>query len=259
MGQGWPKFASSLFMQANDGFVIAAWAPAELRAKYKNTQVKITMTTNFPFGQKIKVFVETGKPVEFSLHLRIPSYVKKATVDGKYADPGAYFDIFRTWEALQEIEIEFGYSPEFKERPNDMKCLWNGPLLYSLPIEEEWTKREYISNGVERKFPYCDYEIQPKSAWNFAFCGDDFEYKENDIANMPFDTRYPPVEINANMVSIEWNEEHNMAAPQPVSRLPAGEKLQMRLIPYGCTQLRMTEMPYLGKLNLNLDGRSNYD
>ena len=32
---------------------------------------------------------------------------------------------------------------------------------------------EYTRNGVERKFPYCDYEIYPESRWNYAFADED--------------------------------------------------------------------------------------
>ena len=44
-----------------------------------------------------------------------------------------------------------------------MQVLWRGPLLYSVAIDERWEKLEYARDGVERKFPYCDYEIYPLS------------------------------------------------------------------------------------------------
>lgn len=28
---------------------------------------------------------------------------------------------------------------------------------------------EYEQDGIERKYPYCDYELLPKSDWNYGF------------------------------------------------------------------------------------------
>jgi hypothetical protein len=44
-----------------------------------------------------------------------------------------------------------------------MQVFWRGPLLYSVAIDERWEKLEYTRDGVERVFPYCDYELYPES------------------------------------------------------------------------------------------------
>jgi len=41
----------------------------------------------------------------------------------------------------------------------------------------------------------------------------------------------------------DWPEEHGVCLPYPSSRRAIGEARKVRMIPYGCTYLRMTEMP----------------
>ena len=41
---------------------------------------------------------------------------------------------------------------------------------------------EYTENGVERKFPYCDYQFIPKTPWNYGYAGDEFEVTAENIS-----------------------------------------------------------------------------
>lgn len=48
---------------------------------------------------------------------------------------------------------------------------------------------EYTKDGIERKYPYCDYEILPTSSWNFSFIKkSDFDVIECDY-DLPFDRK----------------------------------------------------------------------
>jgi len=98
---------------------------------------------------------------------------------------------------------------------------------------------------VERKFPYCDYEIFPESEWQYAFHGDSFHLVENGIQDCPFSREKPPVQLEADMARIRWGlypGQPNVCAEQPESRDVLAEE-KVLLQPYGCTTLRMTVMP----------------
>jgi len=71
--------------------------------------------------------------------------------------------------------------------------------------------------------------------------------KESPIGDMPFSGDRPPVEITAAMAPVDWREEFGIAAVRPVSNRPIGPVEQVRMIPYGCARLRMTEMPMAEK------------
>ena len=110
--------------------------------------------------------------------------------------------------------------------------------------------REYVKKGVERKFPYCDYQFIPKTPWNYGFSDDAFEIKFNGIGDVPFSQDNPPVTIVAKMQKINWGLKfpyRSIARKTPKSTKPISEVQEIKLCPYGCTRLRMTEMPILDK------------
>lgn len=108
-----------------------------------------------------------------------------------------------------------------------------------------WTKAEYERDGVVRQFPYCDYHITAASAWNYAFAKTEFIREEHPVGEIHFAPDEPPVTICASMAPIPWAEENGACTPIPQSTEPLGAPVRLRLIPYGCTTLRMTEMPLL--------------
>ena len=236
--QGWPKFALSTLMRAEDGIAITAIAPCSLKTAINGVDVKITIETEYPFEDGYKVIVEPAQPVEFTLYLRIPGNAKASNVSDTA--------INRLWQKQTEVDVRFTFETEIRKRPNGMVCVWRGPLLYALPIEEDWRKIEYVRHGVERTYPYCDYEIFPQSKWNYAICEDSsFGWRRNGVGEMPFEPTKPPVELSVKLVEIDWAFANGVCAEKPEDLTPRSEPQEMKLIPYGCTNLRMTEMPLL--------------
>lgn len=241
--QAWPKFAMSTFMRSEKGLAACLLAPSSVSFVQDGVSVSCSVETDYPFKGAARYTVKTGAPVAFALDIRIPSFAKAATVDGKPATPGAFHTVERTWEGATTIDLAMTFECELVPRPNDMRCLWRGPLLYSVAIEERWEKIEYEKDGVERKFPYCDYEIHPESAWNYGFTDAPFEVTEGAVGDCPFSPEGAPVTITAQLAPLDWPEEHGVCLPAPKSRKPIGPAQAVRMIPYGCTNLRMTEMP----------------
>ena len=131
-----------------------------------------------------------------------------------------------------------------------MYALSYGPLVFSLPIKGEWEKLEYTRNDVERKYPYCDYNIFRKSDWNYAFSGNDFELIEHPETDLAFNKSEPMLKIKAKVQKIDWGYEDgytNVCAKIPQSRKAISEEETAEFVPYGCTTLRMTEMPFTEK------------
>lgn len=246
--QGWPKFAMSTFMRSNDGIVTAAIAPAKLSAEINGVHVTVESETLYPFGDSVNYIVTADGECDFTFGIRIPSCAVSAKLDGEEAEPGAVVTLKRTWSGTSVIRLEMEFGVKYVSRPRSMFALERGPLVYSLAIGEEWTKYEFTRNNVERRFPYCDWEIRPTTDWQYAFAkGDVVVHDSGEVSDVPFDTANPPVTLDVPVVPINWGylEGYNMIAnPVPASVKPAGETRTMKFIPYGSTTLRLTEIPF---------------
>lgn len=159
------------------------------------------------------------------------------------AVPGTFCRIEKVWSGVSVVQIAFTFETELTRCPGDMYALVCGPLLYALPIAEKWEKWEYVKDEVERKYPYCDYQITPQSDWNYAFTDQKFTVHFQDLSDVPFDPGHPPVQITANMVQIPWEAENGICEAYPKDVRAIGAVEEKYLQPYGSTNLRMTEMP----------------
>nr|WP_289767531.1 beta-L-arabinofuranosidase domain-containing protein [uncultured Acetatifactor sp.] len=248
--QGWPKFALSAVMGTKEGLAVTAIAPVRVETSVLGKNVCLWVDTRYPFRDTLRIKVLPQERFEFEISVRIPGFAKSARVrmgeEVQQACPGTFFTKRKMW-GEEEIEISFTFEPEFVERPSGMAALRRGPLFYALPIEAEYERIEYERDGVERKFPYCDYAIRPKSDWAFGFGKEDINVVHEEFPAMPFDREKPPVMLEMEMVPLDWRKEDGMCKEKPESARPAGAAVTKRLYPYGCTTLRMAEMPRLAK------------
>jgi hypothetical protein len=240
--QGWPKLALSTFMKTENGIASCALLPTVLNTKINGVDVRAELVSEYPFRNKLTYKIHVDSAVYFEFAARIPSFAKSATVNGASVPVGEMYRVAKRWEGDEKVEIELDFETEYVVRPNNLRTVWRGPLLYSLPIGENWVRREYVKDGVERKFPYCDYDITPTTDWNYAFDGeaDEFRVFESDF-DVPFSNEKPPVYMVAPMAQIEWKYANGVCAKLPESAEPIGKTVEKVLIPYGCTNLRITE------------------
>ena len=82
MHQGWPKFATHLWMAtSNDGLAAIAYAPCKVTAKVKGgATVTADVQTTYPFEDTVRIEISTSKAADFPLMLRIPAWASGASV-----------------------------------------------------------------------------------------------------------------------------------------------------------------------------------
>ncbi len=246
-GQGWPKLALSSFMKAKDGIVSAVAIPAEIKTDWKGVPVRITLDTAYPFRNTFVYTVHAEQKTAMKLRVRIPSFAKSLTVNGRSVRRRAemVFGGFAAGET--KIEITYETEPMLSARPHRLYTVNCGSLVFALPIKSEATMREYVKNDVERKFPYCDYEIRGVSDWNYAFTSRSLKMETREISEeYPFSSKQPPVVVFAEGSHIDWGFEdgyETVCAKLPEHRAPLDAPQRLELYPYGCAKLRMTEMP----------------
>lgn len=238
--QGWPKLALSAFLRGAEEIHCAEMLPCELR----DDGVTIRTETSYPFENEVRFVIDAERPFRFTV--RIPSFAEDLRIDGAAAVPAdAQFSIA---PGHTEIRISFGTSPVLTARPNGLFALRVGSLLFSVPVGFRKEPREYVRRGVERKFPYCDYQLIPQTPWGYGFAGKDFEVLRSPVGEIPFSGTHPPVVVRAPLRRIDWGYKfpfRSVCRKTPRSVAPLSPAARMELIPYGCARLRMTELPLL--------------
>lgn len=240
--QAWPKFAIAAFMHKDNTIINTLMLPCVLCDK----DVTIKVETEYPFKNKMCYTIDSQKDFEFII--RIPSFAQQILVNGEANETKDL--VFDIQKGQTQITVEFTVTPYLKNRPNGLAALQMGSLLFSVPIDYDKKMHEYTRLGVERKYPYCDYQFIPKTPWNYGFADTTFEITYNNIGKYPFSQTQPPVTIKANMQQIQWGLKFpfkSVCRKKPKSTRPISEVTQIELQPYGCAKLRMTEMPILGK------------
>ena len=245
-GQGWPKLALSAFMKSNSGIISAVPIPSEVKTVWNNVPVKVSLETMYPFRNSFTYNIESQSDTDMVLDIRIPPFARKLTVNGKPHKKSDMLSFNGFAEGKTEINISYDIAPVLESRPERMYCLRRGSLVFALPINASFERKEYTENGVERKYPYCDYYVRGTSDWNKAFTNRHFRIEECEPGDVPFYHDKPAIKIYTDMCHIDWGLEdgfETVCAKTPHHKKRLDEPTEQVLVPYGCTYLRMTELP----------------
>jgi uncharacterized protein len=263
--QGWPKFASHLWMKTpDDGLAVLAYAPCLIETKIRGEPVKLAVETSYPFRDEITIKkIAVPGSLKFRIDLRIPDWTERITIrhvevgGGRSKDDRDFpigrgprrnvssYPLWTTrWGEVQAVVVRFSMSPRVYRGDRDAVAIERGPLVFALPIEAEWKK-------VKDNPRFADWEVYPKSPWNYALRLDrehperSIAFEERPIGKAPFSTAGAPVvaKVKGRRVP-SWGLERGAAAPPPAGPVASAEPLEdLTLIPYGCTDLRITEFP----------------
>lgn len=263
MHQGWPKFVANLWMaSAGGGLAALSLAPCTVTTEVHGTPVKIAVDTDYPFREDITITCAVDRPTSFPLDIRIPAWAHGATVrvgngPTRSTTPGTFHRIVRQWNGDTTVTVRLPMQPRVTTRYNGALAVERGPLVYALRIGETWTRVN--ADKPHRELPHGDFEVRPSTPWNYALLVDparpneSLRFTEQPVGARPFSPE------GAGMVATvrarplpHWKIENGWAAeiaptdvawatPPSTPSMQGTEEVQ--LIPYGCTNIRITEFP----------------
>ena len=270
----YPNFVKDAMWLASldNGLAGVCYGPCKVSAKVGKTGEIVTIEekTNYPFEEKIRFEISSGKPVDFPLYLRIPGWCSNAIikingqVHSENSLPGKMVRIERIWKSGDYIELLLPMEINLSIWNNSSVAVERGPLVYSLKIKQNWEKSE-------ERFPgFPDWNCMPGSDWNYALCfflevhgpkkfplisrihdiNSYFKVKYNEIPENSYPWEYPPVEISCIGKKVDnWKIlEDNVTPEVPQSPvLNNNPEEEITLIPFGCAPIRITYFPVAEK------------
>jgi uncharacterized protein len=258
LSQGWPKFVASLWMQDDAGPALMAWGPSRAELTVRGVPVVVRVETDYPFRDTATVFIETKRASRFALRMRIPEWARGAAVAvgtgrAQPAKPGTLHTIDREWEGTTRISVKLPMEAVLVKRPRGAVSVERGQLVYALKVGEDW--RRVNADKPNREPPHADWEVRPTTPWNYALdvskgsLAANIRFEECPVGPRPFSPEGAPVKAVTRGRRVPgWREVDAAADEVPEGPVASAEPVEdLVLIPYGCTNLRVTEFPVTRK------------
>lgn len=272
-----PNFAARLwFKDEQEGIYAGLYSPSVFTTCIEGREVTIEETTQYPFEDTITFTVHTAVPMEFSLNLRIPGWCRHAQlqINGEPAAVPVSTDTFvkltRIFREGDVVRLKLPMEPRLSYWPKNGVGIEYGPLVFSLPVaaRKEMDREEKTASEA---FPA--WNLYPDGPWNYALelsCQEAASVKVErtgryedvwDREKCPLSLTVPARKVKGWALEepgriyrfIEYHQLREVDGNfQFTPDLPRKEKLmemledkteQLRLVPYGCTELRLTVFP----------------
>ena len=170
-----------IYYRSEDGLVVNLYTESTAKVELPTgATLAVRQETDYPNSGKVAIHVDSSKPSEFPLRLRIPAWCKGATVKvngqaikgtdaEKPATPGSFFTIARKWQAGDRVELAMPMRTRLvKGRQCQAGCVavMHGPQVFCLdPAKNEDLKdvdlRLLVIDPSTIEGPFKDSSVRP--------------------------------------------------------------------------------------------------
>jgi hypothetical protein len=260
-----PNFASRMWLRGEGNAIVAAmYSPSEVAFKIGTDSIYIKEDTYYPFSGHIDFRFSMKNATEFPFIFRIPGWCTNCHVMINGEDirmnttPHTFTTLERMFHNGDVVSVDFEMQPQIvtldAEQGQYVEC---GPLLYSYAIPQTMTEDTKVYSNMAGKVSenpdFKCWSITPSGKWNYGMKEGKQNLRlvtdESLLANTyPFDKETTPVSIEVDVTPVRWtilDNRYNPVTPCTNTTVVNGSQQRIRLIPYGCTELRVTVFPTL--------------
>ena len=275
--QGWPRFIQRMIHTTSDGGIaVSAWGPV---TAVMPSGAHVNVTTNYPFSDDAQVtltglqapLLRGSGGVMTPVRLRIPSWATNASISINGAAPvylgaaaaGTMYAVpLSGVPAGGGVTLLLAFNPTIRVSTwyNGAMSVQRGALVYALQLAEAFiTLRTYHTNPT-----ISDFNVTRGATsvpWNIVLLVDpnypDVSFttvRSGVVPAVPFSSMENPaiyLTAQARVVNTWGIAQDGSASQPPPSPLDCntygggcGEVITVKLVPYGTTHLRMTQLPY---------------
>ena len=260
-----PNMVSRMWMKDSEGGAVATiYGPSEAAFTTAQGNVTITCATEYPFDEVLTFTVSGEEGASIPLTLRIPTWCQNAavTINGTAAagvelKAGTFVRLPEMVKNGDVITLTLPMTVEKNLLEQQGIYFKRGPLLFSYAIpqnmEEDTDVYEDMHGKKSENPDFKCWNITPTGDFNYAYDDDGAQIQvnrptvEKPSGAIPFDKQYTPVTLRLPVRQIEWKLVDNEYTPhlpeQGHLKLLDGERKYIELVPYGCTELRLTVFP----------------
>lgn len=267
-----PEFTKNLAMQDELGdLYLLAYAPCAIT--HKNAVIEVD--TLYPFRKDItlKITAKDNQSIDFSVYLKKPEWTSNVTIlaDGKeisQANPNGFIKVSGPFKNDAEIKINIQMQPKIVEvddtdgADKHPLSIVYGPLCFCLPVKENWINKGSGYAQTELPDGWAWYEVQksfqdgPLAAsinrldaheWNFAATKkslqENLSVTEENVDGYVWENPMLSISVNGWHAPYLYNH-YSPRTNEPYGKtVPVSRKKTVKLIPFGCTALRITCFP----------------
>ena len=259
-----PNYAIRMWMKdAQGGLAAVLYGPSTVKAEVGpgRQQVEIHQETNYPFEEEIHFTIRSKAAFQFPLSFRIPEWCSNPCLflnDKPLDFPPveiAFARLDRRFDPGDRITLVLPMKTALNRRQDNGVAMEYGPLVFSLPIEANWTP-VVVPKYSTAEFP--DWNAVPVSPWNYGLKLDEAKLSaEVKVERKPMTEDPwidPPLTMTVPARKVEgWGLAQGKDADQkftpplpPMPRSsPDAEIEHITLVPYGATHLRLTTFPQI--------------